>query len=175
MREELDGAAKALLGPSRVAVQIGVLSVVPAARVVLDRLDLAVRFGLDMFVEDIVFWKLPQDTLLPFVFVLFATNLAQQHAAQLLAPINVLGVVLFDEPIKVALALFVGLLVELLFGGPISDGLVFLIDDALAVGFGCEDGPKLRHGLLSHGRQADRQTGKQTPGRWVECRVRREE
>ena len=50
MGEELDGAPEALLGAFGVSIEIGVLSVVAAARVVLDCLQLAVCLGLDVLV-----------------------------------------------------------------------------------------------------------------------------
>lgn len=151
MREELDGAPEALLRALWVAVEVCILAVVAAARVVLDRLELAVCLCLDVLVQDVVVGEVPEDALLPFVLVLLAANLAQQHAAQLLAPVDVLGVVLFNQAVEVALALVVGRLVELLLRGPIAQDAALLVDHVLAVGFAGEDGPELRHGLLSHG------------------------
>jgi hypothetical protein len=55
MREEFDGAPEALLGALGVSVEVGVLSVVAAARVVLDRLQLTICLGLDVLVQDVVF------------------------------------------------------------------------------------------------------------------------
>lgn len=54
MGKELDRAPEALLGTFGVSIEIGVLSVVAATRVVLDCLQLTVCLGLDMLVEDIV-------------------------------------------------------------------------------------------------------------------------
>ena len=138
-----------------------------AARVVLNRLDLAVRLGLDVLVEYVVLGQLPQDALLPFVYinqpsvvhvprafltvVLFAANLAQKHAAQLLPPVEVFWVVLFDQAIVVALSLIVGFVVELLLGRAIAQNAPFEVDDVLAVRLASEDGPELGQGLLGHG------------------------
>jgi hypothetical protein len=66
--EELEGAPEALAGAFGVAVEICVLTVVAAARVVLARPRLAVGLGLDVFVEDVVVGHVPQDALLPFVW-----------------------------------------------------------------------------------------------------------
>lgn len=70
VREELEGAAEALLGALGVAIEIGVLAIVAAARVVLvlDRLELAVGFRLDVLVEGVVFGEVPEDALLPLVW-----------------------------------------------------------------------------------------------------------
>lgn len=59
MREELDGAAEALLGALWVAIQVGILSVVATAGMVLDRLELAVGFGLDVLIQNVVFGQIP--------------------------------------------------------------------------------------------------------------------
>lgn len=151
MGEELDGAAEALLGALGVAVQIGVLPVVAAARVVLHRLLLAVGLGLDVFVEDVVLGQLPQDALLPLVRRAAAAHLAQQHAAELLAPVEVLGVVLLELAVVVALAVVVGLVVELLLRGPVAEHAALEVDDMLPVRLACEDGPEAGQGLLCHG------------------------
>ena len=84
-------------------------------------------------------------------FVLLAANLAQEHAPQLLAPVLVLGIVLLDQAVEVALALLVGRHVELLFGRAVPYGPPFDVDDMLPVRLGCEYGPEWRHGLLRHG------------------------
>jgi hypothetical protein len=55
MRKEFDRAPEALLGALGVSVEVGVLSVVAAARVVLDRLQLTICLGLDVLVQDVVF------------------------------------------------------------------------------------------------------------------------
>jgi len=68
MRKKLDGTAETLLRALGVAVEICVLSVVPAAGVVLDRLQLTVGLCLDMLVQDVVLWKIPQDALLPSIY-----------------------------------------------------------------------------------------------------------
>jgi hypothetical protein len=82
--------------------------------------------------------------------VLLAPNLAQQHAAQLLPPINVLRVVFLYEAVEVALSLLVGSAVELCFGRSIPQRPAFLADDVVAVRLHGEDGPelgqRLRHG-----------------------------
>ena len=65
--EELEGAPETLAGAFGVAVEVCVLAVVAAARVVLARPRLAVGLGLDVFVEDVVVGDVPQDALLPFV------------------------------------------------------------------------------------------------------------
>lgn len=83
-------------------------------------------------------------------FVLFAAKLAQQHAAQLLPPVNVFGIVFLYQPVKVALSLVIRVLVELLFRGPVAQRPVSLGDNPLPVGSGGEDGPELRHGSLRH-------------------------
>ena len=170
MRKKLDGAPEALLRALGVAVEIGILSIVPAAGMVLNSLQLTVGLCLDVLIEDVVFGKLPQDALLPFVcrklvhaavvaprsfltFILLAANLAQEHAPQLLTPILVLGVVLFDQAVEVALALVIGRRVKLLFGRSISEGSAFEVNNVLTVGFGGKDRPKGRHGLLGHTRR----------------------
>ena len=53
--EELEGATEALLGALGVAIKVGILAVVAAARVVLDRLWLAVGLSLDVLVKGVVF------------------------------------------------------------------------------------------------------------------------
>jgi hypothetical protein len=65
--------------------------------------------------------------------VLLATNLAQQHAAQLLPPVDVLGVVLLYQAIKVALSLLVGRAVQLLLRRPIPHHTALLVHDIVAV------------------------------------------
>ena len=67
MWEELDGAPEALSRALGVSVEVCILSVVSAAGVVLDCLGLAVRLGLDVFVQLVVLGELPQNALLPFV------------------------------------------------------------------------------------------------------------
>lgn len=69
-----------------------------------------------------------------------AANLTQQHAAQLLAPVNVFGVVLLNQAVKVALALLVWRAVELLLGRAISHHAALLVDDIVAVRLDGEDG-----------------------------------
>jgi hypothetical protein len=54
MRKELDRTPEALLRALGVAVQIGILPVVASSRMVLDRLQLAVRLGLDVFVKLVI-------------------------------------------------------------------------------------------------------------------------
>lgn len=180
MREELDGAPEALSWALGVAVQVSVLAVVAAARVVLAGLGLAVCLCLDVLVQLVVLGEVPEQALLPLVcsllsagverdectvgggqwavgsgltFVLLAANLAQQHAAQLLAPVGVLGVVLFYQAVVVALALGVGRAVELLLRGPIAHHGALLVDHVEAVRFGREDGVEGRHGLRHGGRR----------------------
>src|SRR5690242_8827986 len=67
MREELDRASEALSWALGVAVQVCVLPVVAAARVVLARLGLAVCLCLDVLVQLVVLGELPEQALLPFV------------------------------------------------------------------------------------------------------------
>lgn len=67
MRKEVGGAPVALSRALGVAIEVGVLSVMAAARVVLDRLRLAVCLCLDVLVEPVVLRKLPQYRLLPLV------------------------------------------------------------------------------------------------------------
>jgi hypothetical protein len=67
MGEELDRAPEALLGTLGVSIEVCILSIVAAARMVLDRLQLSVCLGLDVLVEDVVFRQLPQNALLPLV------------------------------------------------------------------------------------------------------------
>lgn len=67
MREEIGGAPVPLARALGVAVEVCVLAVMAAARVVLDRLRLAVGLGLDVLVESVVLGELPQDRLLPLV------------------------------------------------------------------------------------------------------------
>ena len=86
-------------------------------------------------------------------FVLLATNLSQQHAAQLLPPVDVLRVVLLDQAVVVALALGVRRLVELFLRGPISHYRALLVDDVEAVRLGSEDGVEGRQGLRHGGRR----------------------
>lgn len=134
--------------PFGVAVEIGILPVVAAARVVL---GLAIGLGLDVLVQAVVLGKVPQNALLPFVFVLLAPNLAQQHAAQLLAPVDMLRVVLLDQAVVVALALLVGRAVELRFGRAIPNRLALVGDDGFAVGalgeYGPEQSKRLAHDI----------------------------
>ena len=56
MRKEFDRASEALLRSPWVTVQVGILSIVAAAGVVLDRLDLAICLCLDVLIEDVVLW-----------------------------------------------------------------------------------------------------------------------
>jgi hypothetical protein len=65
--EELERAPEALAWALGVAVQVCILAVVAAARVVLARPRLAIGLGLDVFVEGVVVGEIPQDALLPFV------------------------------------------------------------------------------------------------------------
>ena len=67
VREEIGRAPVPLARALGVAIEVCVLSVVAAARVVLNRLRLAVRLGLDVLVELVVLRELPQDRLLPLV------------------------------------------------------------------------------------------------------------
>ena len=55
MREEVGGAPVSLSGALGVAIKVGILAVVAAARVVLDRLWLAVGLSLDVLVKGVVF------------------------------------------------------------------------------------------------------------------------
>lgn len=82
--------------------------------------------------------------------MLLAPNFAQQHATQLLPPVQVLGVVLLNQAIVVALALFVGRAVQLLLRRSIAQNAAFLVDDIVAVRLDGEDGPEARH-RLRHG------------------------
>jgi hypothetical protein len=50
VREKLDGAPEALLGPLGIAIEVRILPVMAAPRMVLDRLHLSVRFRLDVLV-----------------------------------------------------------------------------------------------------------------------------
>ena len=84
-------------------------------------------------------------------FELLPSDLAQEHAAQFLAPVLVLGVFLLDEAVEVALALVVGRRVELFLGRPISERPALEVDDVLPIRLGGEDGEEGRHGLLRHG------------------------
>jgi hypothetical protein len=91
-------------------------------------------------------------------FVLLAANLAQQHATQLLPPINVFRVVPLYEAVKVALSLLVRRAVQLRFSRTVPQGPTFLVDDIVAIGFDRENGPelcqRLRHGdRLRRGRR----------------------
>lgn len=85
--------------------------------------------------------------------MLLAANLAQQHPAQLLPPVDVLRVVLLDHAVVVALALRVGRPVELLLGGPVALHIAFLIDHIEAIGFRREDGEEGRQRLRHGGRR----------------------
>lgn len=67
MWEELDGASKAFPRAFGISVQVCVLSVVAAARVVFDRLGLAVCLGLYMLEEAVALGEVVEDALLPFV------------------------------------------------------------------------------------------------------------
>lgn len=84
--------------------------------------------------------------------MLLAADLAQQHAAELLAPVDVLGLVLLDQAVVVALALLVGRAVELLLGGPVPEHGALLVDDILPVRLAREDGQELGE-WLGHGRR----------------------
>jgi hypothetical protein len=55
VREEVGGTAISLLATERVAIQVGVLSVVASASVRLAALGIGVGFGLDVFIQAIVF------------------------------------------------------------------------------------------------------------------------
>jgi hypothetical protein len=59
MGKKFDWTPEALSGALGVAIEICILSVMPATRVVLDRLCLAVCFGLDVLIKLIVFRELP--------------------------------------------------------------------------------------------------------------------
>jgi hypothetical protein len=59
VREEVSGTPVPLSGAFWVAVEVGVLPVVTAARVVLDCLRLTVGLGFDVLVEFVVLGKLP--------------------------------------------------------------------------------------------------------------------
>jgi hypothetical protein len=83
-------------------------------------------------------------------FVLFATNLAQQHPTQLLAPVDMFRVVLLDQAVKVALSLVVWRAIELRFGGSVPQRAAFLADNVVAVRFDGEDRPEARQ-WLCHG------------------------
>ena len=61
MREKLNRASEALLGPARMPVEVGILSVVAAAGVVLHGLCLPIRLRLDVLVQLVVFRKIPED------------------------------------------------------------------------------------------------------------------
>jgi hypothetical protein len=56
VREELYRASEALLRPLGVAIEVGILPVVTATGVVLNRFS-AVGFRFDMFVESVAFGK----------------------------------------------------------------------------------------------------------------------
>lgn len=67
MGKELDRAPEAFLRAFGITIEVGILAIVTAARVVLHSLDLAVCLCLDVLVEDVVVGKLPQNALLPLV------------------------------------------------------------------------------------------------------------
>jgi hypothetical protein len=67
MWEEVGRAPVSLARAFGIAVEVRILPVVAAARVVLDRLRLAVGFGLDVLIKPVVLGELPQDRLLPLV------------------------------------------------------------------------------------------------------------
>jgi hypothetical protein len=86
MGKKFDGTPEAFLGALWVSVEVCILSIVAAARVVLDRLQLSVCLGLDVLVEDVVFRQLPQDALLPLVcHMLVCSRPCASHLAYPLA------------------------------------------------------------------------------------------
>jgi hypothetical protein len=84
--------------------------------------------------------------------VLLAANLAQQHAAQLLPPVNVLGIVLLNQAVKVALSLVIRRAVQLRLSRSIPQRPALLVYYIMAVGPDGKDGPELgqwlRHGCV---------------------------
>lgn len=98
-------------------------------------------------------------------FVLLAAELAQQHAAQLLPPVDMLRVVLLDHAVVVALALGVGRPVELVLRGAIPQRLSLVAHHVEAVGFAGKNRVKGRQGLCHCGQRLHKHCAGEAGGR----------
>ena len=135
MREKFSGTSISFFSAFGISIEVGVLPLVSSSGVSLglgDGVELAVDVGelaFDVLVEAIVLRKLCEDVVslligvncelnslwrpVDLTMILAVPNQAYEHSAKLASPVQLLGLAMLALAVKIADALVVGLLIEL--------------------------------------------------------------